>query len=312
MYILKRRARAALAVTALVGLAAVLVLAVVAVLAAGTDLSSLPFRPGERLTYNVTWSVFQAGQVAALLEESGSDPADYQIVTTAQSHGIVSKLYTLNDAFKSRLDPQTMCSGGISKHVVEGRRRKQTEIVFDSGRKLAILDERNLAKVSEPPKHDEEPIPACVQDVVSAFYYLRTQPMHVGDRIDVPVNDGSKTTHVTVEVQSREQIETPIGARYAFRVEPAVFGPGSIYKRKGRMLIWFSDDSQRLPLRIKAMLSVGTLTGTLSSVSDATIGPAPGEAPPTTGSAAAPVTGQGSSSPATSADPPPAKGPKLD
>lgn len=304
MFILKSRAAALAAGIVLAGIAGVLLRA------AGPDPSSLPFRPGERLTYNVTWSVFQAGQVAALLEESGSDRADYQIVTTAQSHGIVSKLYTLNDEYRSLLNPQTMCSGGISKHVVEGRRRKQTEIVFDSARQLAILDERNLAKTSEPPKHDEHPIPACVQDVVSAFYYLRTQPMHVGDRIDVPVNDGSKTTHVTVEVQAREQIETPIGTRYAFRVEPAVFGPGSVYKRKGRMLIWFSDDSQHLPLRIKAMLSVGALTGTLSSIGgNATIGPAPGEAPAAgsgTGSAAGPA----ASPPVNSADPPP-KSPNL-
>jgi hypothetical protein len=31
------------------------------------------------------------------------------------------------------------------------------------------------------------------------------------------------------------------------------------------MLIWFSADERELPLRIKAMMSVGTLTGTLRS-----------------------------------------------
>jgi hypothetical protein len=263
----------------------------------------LPFRPGEKLTYSVTWSVFEAGEVSALLEESGSGPDDYQVVTTAQSHGIVSTLYKLDDRYQSRFNPRTICSEGISKHVVEGRRRKQTEIVFDSSRKLAILDDRNLAKSSEPPKHDEHPIPSCVQDVISAFYYLRAQPMHVGDRIPVPVNDGSKTTVVTAEVQAREEIDTPLGRRYAFRVEPAVFGPGSVYQRKGRMLIWFSDDAQRLPLRIKAMLSVGTLTGTLVSVSgNATIGPSP---------AAPPITREGNLPPLDSADPPAAKRPDL-
>jgi Protein of unknown function (DUF3108) len=262
-------------------------IAFVSLFAAGADPPSLPFQPGERLTYNVTWSVFQAGQVAALLEKTGSTPDDYLIVTTAQSRGFVSKLYTLNDVYRSRLNPQTMCSGGISKRVVEGRRRKQTEIVFDSSRRLAILDERNLAQAAEAPKHDEEPIPPCVQDVVSGFYYLRTQPMRVGDHIEVPVNDGSKTTLVTVEVQAHEEITTPLGRRYAFRVEPSVFGRGGVYKRQGRMLIWFSDDEQRLPLRIKAMLSVGTLTGALTSVTGtATIGPTPAAA---SGVALAPV-----------------------
>lgn len=295
MVISKRRAGVALS---LVGMTAAVLLA------GGPQQSTLPFQPGERLTYSVTWSVFQAGQVAALLEQAGPEPDKYQIVTTAQSRGFISKLYTLNDEFRSRLNPQTMCSGGISKRVVEGKRRKQTQIVFDSARKLAVLDEHNLAQASEPPKHDEEPIPPCVQDVVSAFYYLRTQPMHVGDRIEVPVNDGSRTTLVTVEVQAREEIDTPLGRRNALRVEPAVFGEGSVYKRKGRMLIWFSDDEQHLPLRIKAMISVGTLTGTLASVSgDATIGPPHTGAPPAAGGA--------SLQPVNSSDPAP-KSPNLD
>ena len=227
--------------------------------------ASAPFAPGEKLTYSITWSAFDAGEVTATVQRTANDPHDdYEVVTTARSHGFVSLLYNLNDEFRSRFSPDTSCSAGISKQVVEGRRHKRTEITFDSSRKLAILDEHNLAKPSEPPKHSEEAIPECVQDVVSAFYYLRSQPMQVGDRIHVPVNDGSKTTEVIVEVQAREEIDTPIGRRAAFRVEPTVFG--SLYKRKGRMLIWFSDDAQRLPLRIKAIISVGAITGTLQSV----------------------------------------------
>jgi hypothetical protein len=49
-----------------------------------------------------------------------------------------------------------------------------------------------------------------------------------------------------------------------FRVEPKVFN--GLFQRKGRMLIWFSTDHQRLPVRIKAMISVGSLTGTLRSI----------------------------------------------
>ncbi|HEY6290531.1 MAG TPA: DUF3108 domain-containing protein [Terriglobia bacterium] len=225
----------------------------------------LAFAPGEKLTYSVTWSVFDAGEVTAALQQASNGAQDdYEFVTTARSHGFVSVLYNLDDEFRSRFNPDTLCSGGISKRVVEGHRRKQTDIVFDRTRELAILDERNLAKPNEPAKHDQHPIPSCVQDVVSAFYFLRSQPMKVGDRITMPVNDGSKTTQVTVEVQAREQINTPLGRRYAFRVEPTVFG--SLYKRQGRMLIWFSDDERRLPLRIKAVISVGTITGTLKSV----------------------------------------------
>lgn len=225
----------------------------------------LPFAPGETLTYNVTWSVFPAGQVVASLKQLGSGPQDdYEIDTTARSSGFVSLLFNIDNAYHSVFDPRTLCSREISKTINEGRRHKQTQIVFDSARKVAVLNEKDLSKPDHPVKKAENAIPACVEDIITAFYYLRRAPMHVGEQIRIPVNDGSQTHEVLVDVQQRERVQTPMGTRYAFRVEPHALG--DLYKKKGRMLIWFSDDQERLPLRIKAMMLVGTITGNLVSV----------------------------------------------
>ncbi len=225
-----------------------------------------PFRPGEVLTYDVTWRVFRAGLVTASLKRSNEDHEDaYEVVATAESQGFVSLLFKVENEFHSLFDPEKLCARRIFKKVHEGRRQKETRVVFDEARRLAILDEKDLARPDAPPKHDQNDIPACVEDVISAFYYMRIQPLEVGKQFVVPINDGSKTHDVVVEVQARERLQTPLGSREAVRVEPRVYG--ELYKRKGRMLIWFSDDEQRLPLRIKAMISAGSITGTLRSVS---------------------------------------------
>jgi hypothetical protein len=226
----------------------------------------LPFTPGETLTYDVTWSIFPAGEVTATLQQAdGSSPGTYEVMTRAQSQGVVSLLYRVDNEFRSLFDPRTFCSQQIHKTINEGRRHKDTRIIFDTAKRVAVLDERDLSKPDAPPKHAENEIPPCVSDVITAFYYVRGQSLHVGEQLRLPINDGAKTYEVAVEVQAREQIQTPLGTRYAFRVEPKVFG--GLYKRKGRMLVWFSDDEQRLPLRIKASMPVGTITGTLKSVS---------------------------------------------
>ena len=224
-----------------------------------------PFKPGERLTYDVTWSVFQAGTVTATLQSvlRGSKD-DYAVVTTAHSQGFVSLLFNVDNEFRSVFNPRTLCSERISKKINEGRRHKETEIVFDSQRKLAILDERDLNKPHEPPKHAENETPNCVEDVVTAFYYLRNQDFQIGKPLQLPVNDGSKTYDVTLDAQALETIQAPIGRRSAIRVEPKVFS--GLFKRKGRMLVWFSNDDQHLPLRIKFIIAVGTFTATLKSV----------------------------------------------
>lgn len=231
-----------------------------------------PFAPGEKLTYEVLWSIFSAGEVSATLRSVNGGPADaFEVVTAARSQGFVSLLYNVQNEFHSLFDPRTVCSRSIVKKINEGRRHKETRIVFDGQRKLAILDERDPTRPHDPPKHAENEIPACVEDVVTAFYFLRHQDFQVGKPIKLPVNDGSKTYDVTVEVQAREPIQTPLGNREAFRLEPKVFG--GLFKRKGRMLIWFSDDEQHLPLRIKFLVSIGSLTGTLRSVSQQTAAP---------------------------------------
>ena len=225
-----------------------------------------PFVPGETLSYEVTWSVFRAGEVRVTLSKVGDGPADdYEVKVTARSQGVASLLYKVDNEFDSMFNPQTLCSSRISKTANEGRRHKKTLIVFDSARKLAVLEERDLTRPNDPPKHIENEIPACGEDVVSGMYFLRSQPLHVGEQIHVPVNDGSKTYDVAAEVQALERIQTRLGGnRMAFRVEPKVFG--TLYHRKGRMLVWLSDDEQRLPLRIKVVASVGSITGNLTSV----------------------------------------------
>jgi hypothetical protein len=241
------------------------------------QVKTTPFEPGERLTYDVTWSIFPAGTVSATLQSEGQKPKDHYIVTTtAHSQGFVSLLFNVQNEFQSFFNPQTLCSERISKKINEGRRHKETEIVFDSQRKLAILDERDLNKPHEPPKHAENEIPNCVEDVVTAFYYLRRQDFQTGQPLHLPLNDGSKTYDVTLDVQAQETIQTPMGNQSAIRVEPKVFS--GLFKRKGRMLVWFSDDDQHLPLRIKFMVAVGAITATLKSVTRVAEKPLP-EAP---------------------------------
>ena len=224
-----------------------------------------PFTPGETLTYDVTWTVFRAGEVTATLQTGGVGKENtYEAATTARSEGFVSVLFNVNNTYRAISDAQSLCSQSIVKEVSEGHRHKNTRIVFDYTRKLALLDEHDLSQPDAPPKHAESDIPPCVEDVVTAFYYLRRQHLQIGHTLELPVNDGSKTQRVIVDVQANEKVQTPMGTFDTVRVEPKVFG--GLLKRKGSMLIWFSADERQLPVRIKAMVSVGTITGTLRSL----------------------------------------------
>lgn len=229
----------------------------------------LPFRPGETLTYEVKWSIFPAGKLTATLGREKNGHSNALVITTkARSQGFVSLLYKVQDEFRSVFNPETLCSIQITKQINEGPRHKLTKITFDRQRGLAVLNEHGTDGDDEPPKHAEHPIPPCVQDIITAFYYVRSQPLRVGQDVRLAVNDGSKTTMVVAAVTGRKKIQTPLGTHEALRVVPSVFG--NLYKKKkGKLVIWFSDDRHHYPLRIKASLKLGSITGTLVSVSPA-------------------------------------------
>lgn len=246
--------------------ALLLVLLFLALIAGNAQGPTDPFPVGEKLTYDVMWTVFRAGEVTATLQRTTQGTRnDYDVTTTARSEGFVSLLFDVSNVYRATSNAQTLCSEKLVKQVSEGHRHKDTQINYDYTRKLALLDERDLNQPQAPPKHAEFDIPPCVEDVVTAFYYLRRQHLEVGHSIELPVNDGSKTQRVIVDVQAREKVQTPMGTFDTLRVEPKVFN--GLLKRKGTMLIWFSADKRQLPVRIKAMISVGTITGTLRSVS---------------------------------------------
>lgn len=229
--------------------------------------TSQPFSPGETLTYDINWSVFPAGKLTAVLSRDKHGLRDaYVIKTTADSQGFASILYKVQDEFRSVFNPQTLCSIEISKKINEGAHHRITKIKFDRYRGLAILDERYLGDENKPPKHDEQAIPPCAQDIVTAFYYVRSQPLHVGGKVKLAVNDGSKTKTVVAEVTGRKKIKTPLGEHEALQVVPSVFG--NLYEqKKGKIVIWFSNDAYHFPLRIRVSLKLGAITGTLISVS---------------------------------------------
>jgi hypothetical protein len=235
---------------------------------------SPPFAPGETLTYDVDWTIFTAGRVVATLEDPGKNGHPTKIAASARSQGFAALLFKLQDYFEAYFDPQTLCSQRISKKVSENSRHREINITFNHARGVAIQEDRDLNTLNAPPKHVENKIPGCVEDIVTAFYFLRHQNFHVGQDIHMALNDGGETHEVTIEVQAREQLQTPVGNRFAYRLEPRIFG--SLYSKKGRMLVWMSDDAQHLPLRIRMSISVGSFTGNLLSVTTS-----PGNQPPT-------------------------------
>ena len=207
---------------------------------------------GQTLVYSADWRLFDAGTGTIRMEAAGREQ---RVLATADAHGFVALLFHVHDTLESFFDPATFCSLNITKHMEEGFRRHDTNIVFDYARKKSSLSEKNL-KTNES-KREENDIPTCVSDIISSPFYIGSLPLVQNAVYRFPLNDGGKTVNARATVEAREEVKTPVGTYKAIRVN-VVADSGSLMN-KGQIWIWYSDDAARTPVQMKARLFWGTL-----------------------------------------------------
>ena len=209
--------------------------------------------------YNADWHLLSAGTAKLTMESSANGQ---HAVLTADTSGFVNLLFAVHDQFRTTINPRTFCSLAVSKRTQEGSRQRQTEVHFDYTRGKSLLQEKDLKTGAV--KHVEHPIPRCVTDVMSGFYYVGSLPLSPGQSFVFPLNDGGPTGEITATVEAREQIKTPAGVFPTLRVSAiATAGP---LKNKGRAWVWYSDDARRIPVLMKAKVKWGTLNLRLAKV----------------------------------------------
>lgn len=228
----------------------------------------LPFSSGESLRYAVRWRGLPAGHAEIVVSTDRSGAGRWKASAKAKSVGYVSNIYPVEDEYQSQFRSPGFCSSGIHKQIREGERYHDVKLQFDSQRRLARLEDRDMVDQT-PPKVQQFAIPECVQDIISAVYYARSLPLTVGQSFEFPLIDGAKIIQIHVEVQAEEEITTEAGKFRAVRVEPDVFS-GHLFTGKGRMFLWFTNDARRIPVQLRAHISVGTIIATLSDIGRAT------------------------------------------
>ena len=125
----------------------------------------------------------------------------------------------------------------------------------------SIWDEKNL--VTGKTRHMEEPVQGCVTDLLSGIYFAASQNLVVGQSFVVPLADALHTVPVTMKVEGREVMKTPLGTFKTIRVQPTA--EAGVVKNRGNIWIWYTDDERHVPVQMRARLFWGTITFRLAT-----------------------------------------------
>lgn len=220
------------------------------------------FRAGEELLFKVSFGFFDAAEAKMIIQPQVvpfNEKSTYQIDVYGQTLGIF-KLFSVNDNWGSYVDTSYIIPYQSYRFIEEGRYRKNERVTFDHQKNKAhvkLFDRENKEVVETK----EYKIPSNVQDIVSGFYFLRTMDMKKYKKGDIITMTGffdKEVYTIKMVYEKKEKIETKIGTFDAYVLSP-IIPKNKLFRGEQPVRVWVSDDLNKIPLRIKAKLIVGSL-----------------------------------------------------
>lgn len=214
---------------------------------------------GERLVFQVRFGPIRAGTAEMAVEDriTFAGRPTYRIRTSARSADWF--FYRVRDTVISYLDAGGLFSWKYEKHLREGDYRNDEISTFRHQADTPVV-----LRVKNGEREDPMEFPRFSADVLGALYVVRTLPLEVGRTVVIPVSDGRRNYDLHVEVERRERVLVPAGAFDCVVVEPKLESEG-IFRKKGRMWVWFTDDARHLPVKMKTEIPVGSIEAVLES-----------------------------------------------
>ncbi|MDG1698431.1 MAG: DUF3108 domain-containing protein [Polaribacter sp.] len=218
------------------------------------------FKSGEVLRYKMSYSgFFRAGTaVLEVKEKDFNGKKVYHSIGSGWTSGAVKLFFEVDDKYESYFDKDTIKPYVFKRKINEGGYKKHRITSFNYTSKKAYIQDFRLQKDTSVAFYN-------VQDMLSSFYYLRNRDvknMKKGEEIAIDMFMDSQVYPFKLRFLGRETLKTKFGAIKTMIFRPLVQS-GRIFKAQESVTLWITDDANKIPLKLKADLSVGSLRAEL-------------------------------------------------
>ena len=219
-----------------------------------------PFKSGEWLQYKMSYSGFiRAGTAILELEEKEFQGKKvFHTKGTGWTSGMIKWFFEVDDYYESYFDKENIKPYVFKRKIYEGGYKKHTITSFNHHLKKAYVQDFTLQR-------DTSVAFNKAQDMLSSFYYLRSldvSKIKPGDEIKLDMFFDEETFPFRLKFLGKQSLKTNVG-----KLETLVFRPyvlsGRVFKEQESVTIWISNDANKIPLKLKADLRVGSLTAEL-------------------------------------------------
>jgi len=209
----------------------------------------------EKLSYLISLLGVPVGSVEL---EAKNENGEVWITLRTRSNGPLSSFYTVDDIMETRH------LGG--NFIITKIRQQEGSFNSDIGFTIFLREKRVFWIDRLRNRHSDETIPNSeVLDTLSSFYYLRNRPLQIGKTEILHIYDGDIYAPVPVEILRQEEIRLRNFKKVDSLVLRHVKQEGGIFRRTGDMMIWLTNDENKVPVKVETSTPLGKVTVELVS-----------------------------------------------
>ncbi|MBU2995691.1 DUF3108 domain-containing protein [Cellulophaga baltica] len=220
------------------------------------------YKTGEWLKFRIHYGIFNASEATLHVTTDKLDGKNvYKIHGEGKTTGLARAFFRVDDVYQSYINPANGHPYKFIRKINEGGYTKDVEINFNHQKKLAVLnDKKNDKKMNFD-------IQTGVQDLISAFYYIRNK-YEISDltkndfiQLDMLFDDDG-VFPFKLKYLGKEILKTKYGKVECLKFRPYVQS-GRVFKEEESLSLWVSNDKNKIPVRIKADIAVGSIKADL-------------------------------------------------
>lgn len=220
------------------------------------------FKSGEWLKFRLHYGFLNASYATLQIKSAHIDSIPvFHVVGKGKTTGLASIFFKVDDTYESYFGKKDGRPYRFVRKVNEGGYTKDVEIDFDHEMYKAVLnDKKNKKKLNFTIKDS-------IQDLLSAFYYLRNnyelKDLAKGESIYLNMlYDDDGVFKFKLKYLGKEVLRTKYGKVECLKFRPYVQS-GRVFKEQESLSLWVSNDQNKIPIRIRADLAIGAIKADL-------------------------------------------------
>ena len=221
--------------------------------------NKMPFKTGEKLSYFLHYGIFNAGVAEIIIKPTSkvfyNNRNALNMVGQGRTTGAVDMVFSVRDHYETYFDSKTLEPLQFIRRVDEGGYLISQDYSFNPDSNIVITQDNKRFDV-----------PEGVQDMISAFYYARTlnfDTANFGDVYEIPAFVDNEIFYLKLRFAGRETIKLRKGKFRCLKFNPVV-QEGRIFKTDEDLIVWVSDDRNKIPILAESKILVGSIKMELS------------------------------------------------